>query len=267
MSPEATTILTPTEVSYDFTETRSRDGPMCVLKDFAGYVQADAYSGYDELFRVSEAREVGCWAHAKRKFDDAMETDPESAGQALATIRKLYDIESKATQEQSSPDRRRDLRQRDARPILDALKDWLDAEALRVQQRSPIDKAIGYVLNQWDALTRYLEDGRLEIDNNRAERMMKPVAIGRKNDLFVYSTETGKKSAIIMSIVESCKAIDLDPAFYLCDVLQALRQNPEPNIAELVPAAWQARHNEDAERKAARAAAVAKVAEAILAAR
>jgi transposase len=233
------------KVYYDFTETRERHGPLRVLGDFSGYVQADAYSGYDELFRRGKAVEVGCWAHAKRKFSDAREIDPRVAGKALAAIKRLYDIEREAKRRGLAPKERKALRQKRAPPILGPLREWLQAEAPRVLQRSDIAQAIGYVVNQWDALNRYLEDGRIEIDNNRAERMVKPIAIGRKNDLFVFTEETGQKATVLMSLVESCKAIGVDPRVYLNDVLQALRHDPTADVTTLTPQAWRQQRDEN----------------------
>jgi transposase len=253
------------KVYYDFTETRERHGPLRVLGDYEGYVQADAYSGYDELFRLGKAKEVGCWAHAKRKFDDAKEQDPENAAQALAAIRALYDIESEAKRRCLSTDARKAFRAERAPPILSALKCWLEAELVRALPRSDMAQALGYVLNQWAALTRYLEDGRIEIDNNGAERLMKPVAIGRKNDLFVFTEETGKSAAVLMSLVESCKTIGVDPVVYFNDVLQVVRNDPRVDVGTLTPSAWRERRDEDGLRRAQREQAQAQLAAAVLA--
>jgi transposase len=253
------------KVYYDFTETRERHGPLNVLGEFEGYVQADAYSGYDELFRRGKAVEVGCWAHAKRKFDDAKETDPISAGKALAAIRRLYDIERDASRQEMTADERKALRQERAPPILAALLEWLEAESLRALPRSAMAQAMGYVLNQWNALNRYLEDGRIEIDNNRAERLMKPVAIGRKNDLFVFTEETGQKATVLMSLVESCKTIGVDPRVYFNDVLQELRNEAGVDVASLTPWAWKRRRDQDALRQQERAQSQAQLAAAVLA--
>ena len=227
------------KVYYDFTETRERHGPNRILGDFEGTVQADAYSGYDELFRGGKAIEAACWAHTKRKFDDARETDPENAGRALAAIKKIYDIEREATSRVMTAEERKQLRKERAPPILEALKTWLQAEQNRVLPKSPIATAIGYTLNQWDALNRYLEDGRIEIDNNRSERMLRAVAVGRKNDLFVFDEGTGRMACILMSLVESCKAIGVEPSAYLNDVLQEMRHGGSgANVSKLTPWAW-----------------------------
>ena len=255
------------EVAYHFTETRSRHGPLEVLKDFEGYVQADACSAFDELFRRPRVNEVGCWAHAKRKFDDAKDTDPDKAGHALEAIGNLYRVEREAARKKASVAERHELRAAVARPVLDAFRKWLDIESLRVLPRSPIAQAMGYVLNQWEALIRYLEDGRLEIDNNRAERMIKPVAIGRKNDLFVYSAETAKKAMVNMTVVESAKALGIDPFTYLNDILQDLAEDPKRDVADLLPAAWKARRNETELRREERKRAAEAVARAYLASR
>ena len=250
---------------YDFTETREGVAPRNVLAGFEGFVQADAYSGYDELFRQGRVKEVGCWAHAKRKFDEAKEIDAKRAGKALAAIQALYAIERQAKIDGLSPAQRYALRQERAPPILEPLKTWLEAELPRVIPKSPTETAIGYVLNQWQALTRYLEDGRLEIDNNNAERRLRPVAVGRKNDLFVFTEETGQSATVLMSLVESCKAIGLDPAPYFNDVLQEMRQNRSVDVATLTPWAWKDRRDQQELRRASRELLLDKVVAAVAA--
>jgi transposase len=248
---------------YDFTETREGIAPRNVLAGFNGFVQADAFSGYDELFRQGRVKEVGCWAHAKRKFDEAKEIDCQRAGKALAAIQALYAIERQAKLQSLSPAQRHALRQERAPPILDPLRTWLEAELPRVIPKSPTETAIGYVLNQWQALTRYLEDGRLEIDNNNAERRLRSVAVGRKNDLFVFTEETGQSATVLMSLVESCKAIGLDPAPYFNDVLQEMRQNPPAAVATLTPWAWKERRDQQELRRASREMLLDKVVAAV----
>ncbi|HWT83025.1 MAG TPA: IS66 family transposase, partial [Candidatus Methylomirabilis sp.] len=183
-------------VVYHFTEDRSGDGPEEMLAGYQGYLQADAYSGYDGLFVAGKILEVGCWMHARRKFYEARTTDPPRAHQALAWISLLYDIEDEAKEKNLDDTQRHALRQEKSRPILTKLKEWLDQQ--QFLPKSPIGEAIGYALNHWGALERYLEAGFLEIDNGASERALKPVAIGRKNWLFAGSKEGGKTAAILI---------------------------------------------------------------------
>ena len=167
-------------VVYDATEDRCRDGPLNFLKDFRGYLQCDAYAGYDELFRTRpHVVEVGCWAYARRKFVEAEKTHAALTHEAVARIQQLYAVEHEAKQVDAS--KRAALRHEKSRPRLEALKAWLDRERIQVVPKTPIADAINYTLNQWSALTSYIADGDLAIDNNAAERAIKPFAIGRKN--------------------------------------------------------------------------------------
>jgi transposase len=175
---------------YEATPSRSRDGPLAFLKGFAGYVQADAFGGYDGLYATG-AVEVACWAHARRKWYDARDSDPRLAHEALARIRVLYDIEALA-KELSTADRA-ELRRREATPVLTAFADWLATIRPAVLPKSPVGQAVTYAANQWAALNRYVEDGDLAIDNNVAERALRGVPVGRKNWLFWGSAGAGPR--------------------------------------------------------------------------
>jgi transposase len=225
-------------VVYHFTENRSGDGPQEMFAGYQGYLQADAYAGYDRLFVDGKILEVGCWMHARRKFYEARTSDPPRAHQALAWISLLYDIEDEAKEKKLDDAQRHTLRQERSRPILTKLKEWLDQQTFL--PKSPIGEAIGYALNHWEALERYLEAGFLEIDNGASERAMKPVAIGRKNWLFAGSREGGKTAAILMSLCTTCKNLKIDPLAYLTDVLSRVSTHPARLIEELLPDRWQA---------------------------
>lgn len=227
-------------VVYHFTEDRSGAGPQSMLRGYHGYLQADAYSGYDALFRDGTIHEVGCWMHARRKFYEARTSDPPRAHQALAWISLLYKVEDEARENQLDDDRRWELRQQKARPILAKLKEWLDQERPKVLPKSPLGEAIGYALNHWAALERYLEAGFLEIDNGASERALKPVALGRKNWLFAGSKAGGRTAAILMSLCSTCKELKVDPLAYLTDVLDRVSTHPASRIEELLPDRWQA---------------------------
>ena len=227
----------PLEV-YDFTVSRERRGPQEFLREYTGYVQADAYGGYDGIYLDSGGTiiEVACWAHCRRYWHKAREEDPQRAHHVLAVITKLYKVESD-TRELSAAAR---LAARDqvARPLLNDLKKWLDAEVFLPKSLS--GKAATYTLNQWAALNRYLENGDLSIDNNASERAMRPVAIGRKNWLFVGSKAAGQRAAILMSLIATCKANLVEPWAWLKDVLTQLPRGV--SLESLLPHNWLLSH-------------------------
>jgi transposase len=227
-------------VAYAVTPTRSRDGPWGVLKDYRGYVQGDAYSGHDVLFTDGMRTEVGCWAHARRYFVDAQATDPVLAKQALDLIRRLYAIERDADERALKVEERTRLRQQHAVPALAELRTWLEATRPSVLPKSPLSAAIGYALGQWEALTRYAQDGRLPIDNNGAERALRPLAVGRKNWLFFGNEEAGKKGAVLFSLVTTCRNLGIEPRAYLRDVL--VRIATCSDVGQLTPHGWKQHH-------------------------
>lgn len=220
---------------YDATPSRSRDGPQTFLAGFKGYVQADAFGGYDGLYATG-AIEVACWAHARRKFVEARDSDTQLSLEALAHIRRLYDVERQSREYDS--DDRASLRQRESVPVLRALKEWLDAKRSAALPKSPLGQALTYALNQWDALNVYVIDGNLAIDNNAAERALRGVAVGRKNWLFWGSDAGGTTAAVLTSFTATCKRQGTDPWSYLADVLARLPSYPQERIAELLPDAW-----------------------------
>jgi hypothetical protein len=226
------------DVVFDFTPTRSREGPIQFLGTFSGYVQADAFSGYDEFFRRSEAIEVGCHAHARRKFDYALETDPVRAARLLVLWGQLYDIERQAKAEHFSSAQVLEARQKQAKPILAEIKSVLNEYKDQVRPKSRLGKAIRYSLNQWDALNRYVDDPMLEIDNNLSERTLRMVVIGRKNYMFAGSEAGAWRAAVIYSLVASCKLNDIDPFKYFRDVLARVSTHPADRIDELLPSEW-----------------------------
>jgi len=220
---------------YDYTADRCRDGPERFLGDYKGYLQADAYSAYDRICSRGVV-EVGCFAHARRKFFDARTSDPERAHEALARIRLLYAVETAG----KGLDEAGRLAQRHERsvPLLEQLGDWLDEQARVVLPKSPIGGAIGYARSNWAALNRFTEAGYLSIDNNASERAVKPIALGRKNWLFAGSEGGGRTAAILFSIASTCKALKIDPFSYLRDVLDRVCTHPARRIEELLPDRW-----------------------------
>jgi transposase len=225
---------------YDFTPRHTRDGPERFLEGFAGYLQADAFSGYDRLCAGANVIRVACWAHVRRKFYDARHTAPLLAHQALARIGQLHEIERACTA--LPAEERRVIRQRDAVPLFIAFGEWLDEQSRRVLPKSPVGQAMAYARNQWDDLRTYTRDGELSIDNNVSERSVRAQAIGRNNYLFVGSDRGGRTAATLYSLVGTCKRHQIDPFAYLREVLERLPTHPADRLGELLPDAWLAAH-------------------------
>ena len=220
---------------YDATEDRSRDGPLQFLRGFQGFLQCDAYAGYDELFRRSNGTiiEVGCWAHARRKFVEAQKTNPREAHEAVARIKQLYGVEHEAKDFAAAA--RTALRQEKSVPLLRSLKDWLDPLAVTALPKSPLGEAVTYARNQWTALNVYVTDGRLAMDNNLAERAVKPFAIGRKNWLFFGSDDGGRRLAILSSFTATCQQFGVNPWTWLKETLTNLPNTPADQLPTLLP--------------------------------
>ena len=219
-------------IYYHFTDSRKRDGPAGILAGYSGYLQADAYSGYDGIYAGDLVHEVACWAHARRKWDDCRTTDPVRSHHMLALIQRLYAIERDL--EGCSVDWIERVRRESSLPVLEEIRQWLEAEKPSLLPKSPAGQAATYMLNQWSALERYCESGILAIDNNAAERMMRPIAVGRKGWLFVGSLEGGRRAAILMSLVQTCKHVGVEPWAYLRDLFEKLpRLGPNPKDEDL----------------------------------
>jgi transposase len=227
-------------VLYDYTPTRERAGPEKFLTGYRGYLQADAYSGYDAFFKNSERGliEVGCMAHARRYFQKALESDQPRMGPALLLIAQLYRVEKRARR--LTPAERLEHRKLEARPILDKLHQYLLDIQLEVLPKSPEGRAVRYALKNWTALTRYTEDGHLEIDNNRTEQSIRGIAVGRGNWLFFGSDVGGRTAAVLRSFVASCQRADVDPFAWFKDVLGRIATHPVNRVAELLPHNWAA---------------------------
>jgi transposase len=228
----------PADLVYDYTADRTRAGPIAFLGDFHGYLQADAYAGYDAVYATGRIVEVACWAHARRYFFDAKASDPARALPALGFIQQLYAVEREV--KGATAETRRTRRGEQATPVLMRFRQWLDAQADIVLPKSPIGEAVGYARAQWTALTRYCEDGALAIDNNVSERALRTVVTGRNNWTFCGSDAGGHRAAILYSLVATCKAHGIDPWAYLRDVLDRLPTHPNRRRAELLPRQWKA---------------------------
>jgi hypothetical protein len=227
------------QVFFDMTESRGRDGPTAVLAGFEGYMQADAHAVYDAFYRDGRVIEVGCWAHARRYFIHAEESEPAFAREAIARIGELYAVERQAKEACLPVAAIRELRQAESLPRLARLRNWMVVTRRQVLDRGPLATAINYALTHWTALMRYCEDGRLEIDNNAAERALRTVAVGRKNWIFFGNERGGEAAAVVYSLIATCKEHDVDPRTYLRDVL--LRIAKTSDVRELTPYGWKAR--------------------------
>jgi transposase len=229
--------------AYDFTESRARDGPASFLRKFAGYLHADAYGGYDHIYLGSNNAilEVACWAHARRKFFDARNSSPRDAHQVLEWIGQLYDVEERARE--LAPDARREVRMAEAEPVLDRIGTHLVELEQRALPKSVLAKAVSYARNQWPALCRYTEDGRLSIDNNVSERTLRHQAIGRKNWLFLGSEQAGPRAAVLFTILAGAKRHRIEPWTYLRELLLRLHDD-DPRLDEMLPDQWAIQHPE-----------------------
>ena len=233
-------------VVYDFAQGRGSEHPNAFLKGFKGKLICDGYNGYKPLFGRGVI-EVGCMAHARRKFHELHVTGQSLISiEALELFQSLYAVEREIDErfeKNPTPMPRdaqivRQIRQQKAKPIADRLYAWLQQKRLGTTKNADITKAIEYCLKRWQALTRYLDDGNLPIDNNWAENQMRPWALGRKNWLFAGSLESGQRAASIMSLIQSARLNGLDPYAYLADVLRRLPTHPDSQIDDLLPHCW-----------------------------
>lgn len=220
-------------VLFRYAPDRKGERPREHLKSFSGILQADAYAGFGYLYG-ERIREAACWAHGRRAFYDLHQaTNSPIAAEALERIGALYAIESEIRGR--PPHERMALRQARAGPLLDSLREWLRQTLSRVSKKSELARAIGYVLTRWTALTRYRDDGRVEIDNNAAERALRAVALGRKNFLFCGSDAGGERAAAIYSLIGTAKLNGLDPEAYLRYVIECIGDHPINRVEELLP--------------------------------
>ena len=228
----------PPSVVFEFTESRESKHPIRFLKDYQGYLQADAYSGYDILYRDGRIIEVGCFAHCRRKFFEIAKTQktPGLAAQAVAWIAKLYRIESAIRGR--PPDEKLAVRQAESVPVLSDFRIWLEGHYPTLLPQGPLGLAFGYALNNWRALTRYTENGVLVPDNNLLESAIRPIAMGRKAYLFAAAERGGHVAATLYSLMGTCKLNRIEPYAYLKDVLHRLPQHPINRLGELLPFNW-----------------------------
>jgi transposase len=227
-------------IVYDYTPTRSRAGPAKFLEGYRGYLQADAYSVYDAFFKPQRGiTEVGCWMHARRYFFKALESDEPHMGPALHLIARLYAVEERAKVLVLSAEQRLKLRRRVSVALLNKLHHYLLELQAVVLPKSPSGVAVRYALNQWEALTRFLEDGELEIDNGATERANRDIALGRGNWTFFGSDGGGKTAAVLRSFIASCKRCGIEPFAWFRDVLSRMPAHSITRLSELLPQNWQ----------------------------
>ena len=231
----------PPAVVIEFTESREGLHPMRFLAGYRGYLQADAYAGFDALYRDGRIVEVACWAHSRRKIFEVAKSQqtPGLAHEALRFIAALYAIESEIKDE--PPDQRRSVRQARSVPLLADFHLWLQGHAPNLLPQSPLGKAFAYTLNNWTALNRYTECGILAPDNNAVERVIRPIAVGRHNWLYAGSPRGAHAAATILSLIESCKLVNVEPYAYLKDVLERINSHRVDRLAELLPFNWKPR--------------------------
>jgi transposase len=224
----------PPAVWFSYSPDRKGEHPQRHLARFRGILQADAYSGFNRLYEGGAIQEAPCMAHIRRKFFDLMEAHQSRiAAEAVERIAALYRIEKEIRGR--PPEERRKVRSARARPLLDSMRTWLEATLTQLAPKSDTASAIRYALGLWDALARYLDDGRIELDNLIAERALRPVAVGRRNYLFAGSDSGGERAAIVYSLIGSAKLNGLDPEAYLRYVLTNIATHPINRIEELLP--------------------------------
>lgn len=227
----------PPTAAFFYSPDRKGEHPQAHLKSFRGILHADGYAGFNAVFERAEVEEAACWAHVRRKFFDEQATNGSPiAGEAVNRVGMLYAIEDSIRGK--PPDERQRIREDRAQPLLAELKAWLEATLPRLSAKTDLAKAIRYTLSRWDALARYIHDGRIEIDNNAAERAIRGVALGRKNYLFAGSDSGGERAAAIYSLIETCKLNDIDPEAYLRAIIARIADHPINRIVELLPWAW-----------------------------
>jgi transposase len=221
-------------VWFAYSPDRKGEHPAQHLERFRGTLQADAYAGFNQLYENGRIQPAACWAHVRRHFYDLEQAHSSPvAREALQRIGMLYGVEEPIRGR--PPDERRAVRQVQAKPLVDSLRQWFEATLSKLSRKSETTVAIRYALSRWDALTRYIEDGHIEIDNNAAERSLRGVALGRKNYLFAGSDAGGERAAAIYSLIGSAKINGLDPEAYLREVLTRIADHPINRIEDLLP--------------------------------
>ena len=226
-------------VLFDYRPGRGREGPDDILKNFQGYLQTDGYSAYEDFDRRPGITLLHCMAHARRKFHEALQNDQPRAQYALGLFQQLYAIERRIKDQVLTGDAVVQLRQQEAVPVLQTLKTWMETEyPAIVVKKSPIAQAMAYFLPRWEKLCIYTKDARLNIDNNLVENAIRPVAVGRKNYLFAGSHEAAGRAAMVYSLLATCKLHNINPYYWMRDILENMHQFSTNNIEGLLPQNW-----------------------------
>jgi transposase len=224
------------QIVYEFSLTREQKWPKDFLEDFRGVLQIDGFAGYNPTLKREDVRAAYCWAHARRKFIEAAETDKERSRIATGWIGRLYDVEREI--KGWHPKRKMRVRRSRSKKFLRPFRKWLDREIQKCLPKSPIGRAIQYTRKLWEGLETYTTNGRVEIDSNRVERSIRGVKLGAKNWLFFGSEDGGRWGTVIYSLTESCKIHGIDPEKYLKDVLVRVSTTPVSRIQTLMPRLW-----------------------------
>ena len=233
----------PPAAVFFYSPDRKGEHPQKHLKNFTGILHADGYAGFNAVFETGKVTEAACWAHVRRKFFDEHANKPSATTtEALDRIGALYSIED--TIRGKPPDERQRVRRDKARSLLDAFRAWIEATLPRLSAKAELAKAMRYALGRWTALSRYIDDGTVEIDNNAAERSIRGIALGRKNWLFAGSDAGGERAAAIYSLIETAKLNGIDPEAYLRSALARVADHPINRVAELLPWNWAETHQE-----------------------
>lgn len=222
-------------VLFDYRPGRGRDGPKEILRNFSGHLQTDGYAGY-EIFDGDKITLHHCMAHARRKFEQALDNDKVRAEFVLNQMQKLYAVERKSRDENHSHEQRYELRQEESVAVLKSLHEWFGENIMHVLPKSKIGEAIAYSLSRWERLCLYTTDGKLEIDNNLVENVIRPVALGRKNYLFAGSHEAAQRSAMLYSFMGTCKLRGVEPLTWLTETLRKLPDHKANQLHMLLPA-------------------------------
>ena len=222
-------------VLFDYSPTRGSSAPLPILKNFEGYLQSDGYSVYQKYGEKKNVTHLGCWAHARREFERALENDRPKAEKTLLMIQELYKIERRAKEEQLSADRIKELRLKESLPIINDLGKWIFQEIKNTLPKSQIGNAMAYAYARWDALSAYLYDENLQIDNNLCENALRCIALGRKNYLFAGSHEAAQRSAMIYSFFAICKKNEVNPYQWLKHTLLNIAPINHKNLKDLYP--------------------------------
>lgn len=225
-------------VIFDYQEGRNKEGPTQMLSSFKGTIQTDGYLTYDSIAEKNGITLIHCMAHARRYFVDALDNDSERAEYALNKIQQLYAIEQKCTEQQFTDVQRASARLQQTKPILRELGDWMKLQYSQVLPKSPIGQALAYSIKRWEKLSAYTDNGIYLPDNNKIENSIRPIALGRKNHLFAGSHEAAGRSAMLYSLLGTCKMHGVNPYTWLNDVLSRIAEHPVNKIKELLPHNW-----------------------------